>query len=476
MSYNVKSRRSTRHNLATPPPGATAMLLALAGMLGMLQQTSAADGEFVNLSTRGWVGTGNDVGIVGFIIEDGSRQVLIQALGPELVNRGISNALADPVLTVSQTSEGEPPRAMLDPPVQIMVNDNWEDSQGQLVSDLWEGSPPLSAGSLSAAVVLTLEPGEYTAKVQGKNETVGVASVEVYRIASKGESKETTHVVGATLSDLPTGSWSPDLSAGGVSFSSSGGNVTLRFNDGGYIEEGNYRYTCQGSGGCAIENRGVTSGTIVQTAKGTAPGGGSGTDSKPSFASGSGPGNQSYTVGAAISALTLPEANGGDGPLTYTLSPTVPGLSFNPATRLLTGTPTSAGTHSMTYTVTDTDGDTDSLSFTITVAEPPPEDNYTPLEGLRVTAGRVQYSFFSAGGCIRLNNSTINGVTYNTHSSKWQRRADADSPWQDVPGTEEQGGFCAYNPTSPGEYRLVGELSINGRRGSYSSENTIIVN
>ena len=119
----------------------------------------------------------------------------------------------------------------------------------------------------------------------------------------------------------------------------------------------------------------------------------------------------------------------------------------------------------------------DTLTFTIIVTEQdPPTDNYTPLEGLRVSAGRVQYSFFSAGGCIRLSNTTINGVTYTVHSSKWQRRADTSSPWEDVADTEEQGGLCSYNPTSPGEYRMVADITIGNTRGSYSSENTIVVN
>ena len=47
----------------------------------------------------------------------------------------------------------------------------------------------------------------------------------------------------------------------------------------------------------------------------------------------------------------------------------MPGLTFNGTTRQFTGTPTTAGTHAMTYTATDRDGDTDSLSFTITVQE-----------------------------------------------------------------------------------------------------------
>ena len=294
-------------------------------------------------------------------------------------------------------------------------------------------------------------------------------------VAATGGGQETTYGIGDTLSDLPTGSWSPDVTSPGASFSSSGGDTTVQFDEGGYIEEGGFRYTCQSSGGCVIENRSVTSGTVVQTAMGTAPGAGSGdhgddratatgveagsdtdgtlesgdvdyfrivldapgtleiyssgrtdtygyledaagetlrsnddggagtnfrisedvsagtyyvrvrgyssrttgeytlsvrfteSDSQPSFAAGSGPGDQSYTVGTAISALTLPEAGGGDGPLTYSLSPEVPGLTFNATTRRLTGMPTAAGTYDMTYRVRDTDGDSDSLTFTIMV-------------------------------------------------------------------------------------------------------------
>ena len=98
--------------------------------------------------------------------------------------------------------------------------------------------------------------------------------------------------------------------------------------------------------------------------------------------------------------------------------------------------------------------------------------NYTPLEGLRVSDGRVQFLFSSAGQCINLSNSRINGVAYTTHTSKWQRRAG--SSWVDISGTERE-GLCSYSPTSPGEYRLVAEISIDGERGHYSSENTLTV-
>ena len=103
--------------------------------MGVPQQVSAADGKFVNISTRALSGTGDEAIIGRFVIEGDDRQVLIQAVGPELAARtGISNALADPVLTVTNTT---------DPgnPVELMVNDNWEDSQGQLYPIFGEAVP-----------------------------------------------------------------------------------------------------------------------------------------------------------------------------------------------------------------------------------------------------------------------------------------------------------------------------------------------
>ena len=91
------------------------------------------------------------------------------------------------------------------------------------------------------------------------------------------------------------------------------------------------------------------------------------TDSQPSFGTAT-VSNRTYTAGAAISALTLPAASGGDGTLTYSLSPAVAGLSFNATTRVLSGTPTTVGSYGMAYTARDADGDIATLRFTITVA------------------------------------------------------------------------------------------------------------
>ena len=80
--------------------------------------------------------------------------------------------------------------------------------------------------------------------------------------------------------------------------------------------------------------------------------------------------NQSATVGTPYSQ-TLAAGSGGDTPLTYAASPLPAGLSFNSSTRVISGTPTTAGSTNVTYTVTDDDGDTDTDTFVITVAAAP---------------------------------------------------------------------------------------------------------
>ena len=94
-------------------------------------------------------------------------------------------------------------------------------------------------------------------------------------------------------------------------------------------------------------------------------------DGVPSFGEGTAI-DQHYTQHAAIDSLTLPAAVGGDGGLTYSLSPGLPaGLVFDDTTRAVTGTPTAAlAATEYTFTATDEDGDTASLTFDITVAAP----------------------------------------------------------------------------------------------------------
>ena len=101
--------------------------------------------------------------------------------------------------------------------------------------------------------------------------------------------------------------------------------------------------------------------------------------------------NQSYTVGTAISTLTLPAATGGDAntTLTYTLSPALPtGLSFSATNRTISGTPSAVSAErEYTYTVTESDDDAASLTFKITVTDStaPALSSMTPAHGARVS-------------------------------------------------------------------------------------------
>ncbi len=108
--------------------------------------------------------------------------------------------------------------------------------------------------------------------------------------------------------------------------------------------------------------------------------------------------NQMYEAGVAIEALELPVASGGNGDLTYSLSPEVPGLTFDPASRMLSGTPSDVVTFPekkfsvMIYEVRDADGDTATLTFNISVEE----ENVAPSFG----GATVDDQMFSAGMAI----------------------------------------------------------------------------
>ena len=99
-------------------------------------------------------------------------------------------------------------------------------------------------------------------------------------------------------------------------------------------------------------------------------------DSAPAFPEGVEVFERIYVAGTAIRELALPEARGGDGALTYSLGPKIPpGLAFDAAARVLSGTPAGTGRYEMIYTAVDADGNTGdadaaSLTFVITVYEP----------------------------------------------------------------------------------------------------------
>jgi hypothetical protein len=124
--------------------------------------------KLINISTRGYVGTGSDVLIGGFVITgDQNKTVLIRTLGPSLASQGVSGSLADPfVYVVNQAN----------PSVIVGSNDNWASATGidEIAGTIFE-----PGDEKDSAMILTLQPGAYTAIVQGINSTTGVALIEV---------------------------------------------------------------------------------------------------------------------------------------------------------------------------------------------------------------------------------------------------------------------------------------------------------
>jgi hypothetical protein len=128
--------------------------------------------QLANISTRGFVGTGDNVMIGGFILgPDGApdASILLRAIGPSLADAGLTDALADPVLELHDKNGNV-----------IESNDNWKDNSN-VAAIIATGIPPTN--DLESAILATLSPGNYTAVVSGKNGITGVALVEMYRLA-----------------------------------------------------------------------------------------------------------------------------------------------------------------------------------------------------------------------------------------------------------------------------------------------------
>jgi uncharacterized Zn-binding protein involved in type VI secretion len=125
-----------------------------------------AGSKLGNISTRALVQTGDNVMIGGFIISgSGQKSVIVRAIGPSLTQQGITNPLLDPTLELHNGSG-----------TVIAFDDNWRDSQEAEI----EATGLAPSDDRESAIVRTLAPGNYTAIVRGKNNTIGVALIEVY--------------------------------------------------------------------------------------------------------------------------------------------------------------------------------------------------------------------------------------------------------------------------------------------------------
>lgn len=123
------------------------------------------------------VQTGDSVGIGGFIITGSApKHLLLRAIGPSLAQLGVPNVLADPVMELHGAGS-----------FATVANDNWRDDPAQEAAIIATGIPPTD--NLESAIDVTLNPGAYTAILRGKNDTSGVALVEVYDLSQAAAAK-----------------------------------------------------------------------------------------------------------------------------------------------------------------------------------------------------------------------------------------------------------------------------------------------
>jgi len=136
------------------------------GLVEIFDLDRTVDSKMANISSRGFVRTGDNVMIGGFIVGGtGTQRVIVRAIGPSLP---VPGALGDPTLELYNSNGAV-----------IASNDNWRIG-GQEAEIIASTVPPTN--DLESAIVATLPPAPHTAIVRGKNETTGVGLVEVFAL------------------------------------------------------------------------------------------------------------------------------------------------------------------------------------------------------------------------------------------------------------------------------------------------------
>ena len=145
------------------------------GLVEAYDLDRTVDSKLANISTRGFVQTGDNAMIGGFIVVTQPTRVIIRAIGPSLSQFGVPDALANPQLELHDATS------------TIARNGDWQTTQifGIITSDQVaeiQNSQLAPTNPAEAAIIATLAPGSYTAIMRGVNNTTGNALVEVYAL------------------------------------------------------------------------------------------------------------------------------------------------------------------------------------------------------------------------------------------------------------------------------------------------------
>ena len=147
---------------------------------GPAYQSSVAASVLQNISTRGFIATGDNVLIGGFIVQGTQpATVILRAIGLSLSAQGLTGALTDPMITIYDSKQ-----------TQIATNDDWFTSANAQTIASFNLDPP---NSRESALYLILQPGAYTAVVQSFTDaqqppTTGVGLFELYDLHTTGGS------------------------------------------------------------------------------------------------------------------------------------------------------------------------------------------------------------------------------------------------------------------------------------------------
>ncbi|MDA0346405.1 MAG: hypothetical protein O3C43_09470 [Verrucomicrobia bacterium] len=168
---NLNARESAL--LLTLPAGSYSAIVSTNGPPGIgsieiyVDQSAGLSGDLVNISTRSLVGTDDKRVIGGFVILGSKpKQVLIRGIGPSMAAAGVNNVLGDLMLELFSGA------------TKMTENNDWQsaDNAGMVSSLL----PP--ANAKESALLITLDPGGYTAILSGASGSTGIGLIEIYEV------------------------------------------------------------------------------------------------------------------------------------------------------------------------------------------------------------------------------------------------------------------------------------------------------
>jgi hypothetical protein len=141
------------------------------GLVEVYDTNSAAASQLANISTRGFVRTGENVMIGGFILggNPNNTQIALRGIGPSLAQFGLTPVLADPTLELHDANGAT-----------LVTNDDWQSdafSAAQLIAAGFALSDPKESG-----IFTSLPAGQFTAILAGKNGGIGIGLVEIYNL------------------------------------------------------------------------------------------------------------------------------------------------------------------------------------------------------------------------------------------------------------------------------------------------------